>query len=72
MLSVRRLNKVISRFYSKGPNNSQQYLPNLANKYLLNGNFDGINHFEDQSEIIKIENKDKYCNNSGPSGAVID
>ena len=32
----------------------------------------GINHSEDQSGIIKIENKDKYYNNSGPSGAVID
>ena len=40
MPSVRRFNKVISRFYSKGPNNSRQYLPNLANKYLLYGNFE--------------------------------
>ena len=31
----------------------------------------GINHSEDQSKIVKIENKDKYYNNSGPSGAVI-
>ena len=40
MPSVRRFNKVISRFYSKGPKNSRQYLPNLANKYLLYGNFE--------------------------------
>ena len=32
----------------------------------------GTNHCDDQSEIIKIENKDKYYNNSGPSGTVID
>ena len=32
----------------------------------------GINHSEDQSEIVKIENKDKYYNNSGPSGAITD
>ena len=29
------------QFYSKGPNNSRQYLPNLANKYLsYGGNFE--------------------------------
>ena len=32
----------------------------------------GINHSEDQSEIVKMENKDKCYNNSAPSGAVID
>ena len=40
MLSLCGLNKVISTFHSKGPNNSQQRLPNLANKYLLYGNFE--------------------------------
>ena len=30
----------------------------------------GIHHCEDQSEITKTENKDKYHNNSGPSSAV--
>ena len=68
MLSVRRFNKVISRFYSKGLNNSRQFLPNLANKYSLHGNFERNKPLE----IIKIEDKDKYCNNSGPSGAVFD
>ena len=72
MLSVHRLNEVISRSYSKDPNNSRQYLPNLAIEYLLMATLNGINYCEDQLEIIKVENKDKYHNNSGPSGAVID
>ena len=76
MLSLRGLNKVISRFYSKGPNNSRQHLPNLANRYLSVANLNGINQYDDNGIIKtswkseKIDNKEKYCNNSGPSVAV--
>ena len=73
MLLVRRLNKVITRFYSKGPRKSlgNTYPTWLISIYYM-PTLNGIKHCEDQSEIIKIENKDKYYNNSGSSCALID